>query len=64
MENRFFVRVKNETGIDQIEKIFGNVEIIDELEGEYGFVTALMKESEMEEKLADLNGVITRIRWN
>jgi hypothetical protein len=40
------------------------VEIIDELEGEYGFVTALMKESEMEEKLADLNGVITRIRWN
>jgi homoserine dehydrogenase len=61
----FFVRVKGgEERHQQIEELFGEVSYYEaeELAGEFGFVTSEMKEAVMEEKLAGLADVITRIR--
>ncbi len=61
----FFVRVKNGAEKkEEIEKLFGEVAYYElpEVEGELGFVTAEIKEAEIEEKLAELPDVIGRIR--
>ena len=64
VEGRFFVRVKGTT-VDQVKAVFDKVEIVNlkSLPGEFGFITAKMKQGEYKEKVQELNGsVITMIR--
>lgn len=66
MENTFFVRVKggmNEK-LSMVKTLFGNVETVEveELKDEFAFVTDKMSEAIFAEKIAELEGVITRIR--
>lgn len=61
---RFFVR----TSADKttVEKVFGTVEYIDvpEVTGETGFLTAVMKEKDYEQKAAELGNVLQMIRFH
>ena len=64
VSGRFFVRVKGTT-VDQVEEVFGKVEIVNlkKLPGEFAFITPNMKQGEYKEKAAKLNGnVVTMIR--
>lgn len=58
---KFFVRVKEE-GAGKVAELFGDVEKIRILEGEFGFVTEVMTEREFAEKAEALPEMITRIR--
>ena len=58
---RFFVRVKNE-GADRAASLFGYIEKIQLLDGEFGFVTEVMTEREFADKAEQLPEMITRIR--
>lgn len=61
---RFFVRTSaNKT---TVEKVFGTVEYIDvpEVTGETGFLTAVMKEKDYEQKAAELGNVLQMIRFH
>ena len=58
---RFFVRVKNE-GADRAASLFGFIEKIEVVEGEFGFVTEVMTEREFASKVEQLPEMITRIR--
>ena len=58
---KFFVRVKEE-GAKKVEELFGNVEKIQVLDGEFGFVTEVMTEREFANKAEQLPEMITRIR--
>lgn len=58
---KFFVRVKNE-GADQAAALFGYIEKIEVVEGEFGFVTETMTEREFAAKAEQLPELITRIR--
>ena len=58
---KFFVRVKNE-GADQAVSLFGYIEKIEVVEGEFGFVTEVMTEREFASKAEQLSEMITRIR--
>lgn len=61
---RFFVRTAKEPAA--IEKVFGTVDYIDvpEVKGEVGFITSEMKETDYEEKAAELGDVIQMIRFH
>ena len=58
---KFFVRVKEE-GDGKVTELFGDVEKIRILDGEFGFVTEVMSEREFAEKAEALPEMITRIR--
>ena len=58
---KFFVRVKNE-GADQAAALFGYIEKIEVVDGEFGFVTEVMTEREFAFKAEQLPQMITRIR--
>ena len=62
--HRFFVRVANCVSEAQVKELFGDVEVIRVVDGEYGFVTNAMVEKVFDEKAAQLGDVITRIRAN
>lgn len=63
---KFFVRVYGELEkeLEKIEAIFGPVEpiVLEELAGEFGFVTEEMTEAEFEEKERKYGTLISRIR--
>ena len=58
---KFFVRVKNE-GADKAASLFGYIEKIEVVDGEFGFVTEVMTEREFASKVEQLPEMITRIR--
>ena len=58
---KFFVRVKNE-GADRAASLFGYIEKIEVVDGEFGFVTEVMTEREFASKVEQLPEMITRIR--
>ena len=65
VERQFFVRVKeSEMSQTQAEELFGKIEVVrlPEFADEYGFVTALMKESAFEEAQKKAKGILGRIR--
>ena len=61
---RFFVRTSADKAT--VEKVFGTVEYIDvpEVTGETGFLTAVMKEKDYEQKAAELGNVLQMIRFH
>ncbi|HIS48424.1 MAG TPA: homoserine dehydrogenase [Candidatus Scybalocola faecigallinarum] len=62
--HRFFVRISGmpeEKGA-QVKALFGDVDMIQVKDGEFGIVTPQMKEKDFDEKAAALDGMITRIR--
>ena len=63
LARKFFVRVSTSADA-KVKEIFGNVEVlkVEGLDNEFGFVTEVMTEKAFEEKLAAVDGVITRIR--
>ena len=58
---KFFVRVKEE-GADKAAALFGYIDKIQVVEGEFGFVTEVMTEKEFADKVEQLPEMITRIR--
>ena len=65
LKRRFFVRAQESLlGEDEARKLFGEIETVrlPEREDEYGFVTPLMPEHEFEEKKAQTEGILSRIR--
>lgn len=63
--HRFFVRVsRDQTSMDQVRELFGDVDFVQVKDGEFGFVTPMMKEKDFDDKAAGLKGMITRIRGN
>lgn len=58
---KFFVRVKAE-GADKAASIFGYIEKIEVVDGEFGFITEVMTEREFASKVEQLPEMITRIR--
>lgn len=65
-ESRFFVRISGEAAdrLAGIRTVFGEVEPVaaEDTEGEFGFLTGLLKEKDYEEKAAGLDGILNRIR--
>ncbi|MCQ2491881.1 MAG: homoserine dehydrogenase [Lachnospiraceae bacterium] len=67
-EHNFFVRVEEveEYQINMIEDLFGGVLPIeleeDEMEGEYAFMTPIMKEADFQDKIKELDHVVSVIR--
>lgn len=58
---KFFVRVKNE-GADKAASLFGYIEKIEVVDGEFGFVTEVMTERDFASRVEQLPEMITRIR--
>lgn len=65
-EKKFFVRMSGDADAQKeaVEKAFGNVEIIrlDEVSGEFAFITDTMTEGKYEEAAKAFDNIITRIR--
>jgi len=63
LSRKFFVRVDASSDV-KVKEVFGDVEVLKVagLDNEFGFVTEVMTEKAFEEKLAAVDGVITRIR--
>lgn len=65
-QKAFFVRVQGtvEEKLSQVEKAFGNVQVIkvEDLKQEFGFITQVMSEENFERAQACVEGIITRIR--
>ena len=63
VERSFFVRAKAGTE-EQVAKLFDDPKLlhVDGADQEFGFVTPVMTEKEFEEKTAQMDGFITRIR--
>lgn len=65
-KRRFFVRAKGEIGEakEKVTSIFGQAEFVqvEELPGEYGFITEIMTESDYQKKAEELGTVISMIR--
>ncbi len=64
--HRFFVRVSGSLSEKEgaVTALFGPVEFIQAVHGEFGFVTSAMEERSFDEKAAQLDGILTRIRGN
>ncbi len=60
-ESKFFVRVSAQTPQADVKALFGDVEIVAPVEGEYGFVTDQMTVAAFNEKKAALPGFIARL---
>ena len=65
-KHQFFVRMKEETSREEIEKAFGKVSYVtlEDVTGEVVFVTPLMKEKEYQQKIKAFETVISMIRMN
>ena len=65
-KHQFFVRMKEETSREEIEKAFGKVSYVtlEDVKGEVAFVTPLMKEKEYQQKIKAFETVISMIRMN
>lgn len=66
VESRFFIRVKNDDGMqDKLESAFGGGKIValDGVSDEIGFVTGMLKEREYEAAADSIGGVISMIRY-
>ena len=65
-KHQFFVRMKEETSREEIEKAFGKVSYVTlvDVKGEVAFVTPLMKEKEYQQKIKAFETVISMIRMN
>lgn len=65
-EKKFFVRIQGnvQDKLSQIEKVFGKVEVIEveDVTGEFAFITEVMSEQKYEENAENVEGIITRIR--
>ena len=65
-KSQFFVRVSGtaEEDLKKTEAVFGRVKpvVLEELPGEFGFVTEEMTEAEFEERKEKFGSVISRIR--
>jgi len=64
-KSKFFVRIKkSDTAMDKINKVFGELKIVelDSLKDEFAFITEKITEAEFVKGLDYLDGVITRIR--
>lgn len=63
---KFFVRVSGNSDerLAEIKALFGQVEVLnlEDVTGEFGFVTAELSEQDFKEKLAKLDGVLNSIR--
>lgn len=66
MESKFFVRISGtpEAVKEELEAAFGEIEVvnIEELSGEFGFVTGVLTEREYEVKASGFQGILSRIR--
>lgn len=64
--HRFFVRVSGSVSDkgEQVSRLFGNVSFVQAVDGEFGFVTENMEEKVFDEKAAQIDGVLMRIRGN
>lgn len=60
IESKFFVRVK-EASAERASRAFGNAELIKGV-SDVGFVTPLMSEAEADERLAEIDGVVSKMR--
>lgn len=56
---RYFVRVQ-ETGLEKVKAIFGDVKVIklEQLNGEFAFITDVMTQGEYKEKMKNMDGCI------
>ncbi len=65
-KKRFFVRIEGspKKRIAEIERVFGTVQTveIEEIAGEFGFVTRVLSEAEFAEKAGQIDGILNRIR--
>ena len=65
-EKRFFVRINGNVSdkLEQVEKVFGKVEVIEAegVTGEFAFITETMSEQKYEDNANNIEGIITRIR--
>lgn len=65
-EKRFFVRINGNVSdkLEQVEKAFGKVEVIEAegVTGEFAFITETMSEQKYEDNANNIEGIITRIR--
>ena len=65
-EKKFFVRISGTVAekLAEVEKAFGKVDTIEleEVKGEFAFITDVMSETKYEEAAGKVNGIITRIR--
>lgn len=61
---RFFVRISDSVEKSSVEAVFGKVNVIEIMEGEYAFVTEPMSEAKYSECASKLDGIITRIRMD
>lgn len=63
---QFFVRMEGHLAerIAEVERIFGTVKSIelDEIDGEFGFLTGVLSEAEYEERAGQIQGILNRIR--
>ncbi|MBQ9990016.1 MAG: homoserine dehydrogenase [Lachnospiraceae bacterium] len=60
-KRRFFVRAKME-GLDRAKELFSVSEIMEVIDGEFGFITEIMTEAEFKEKADAFPEMISRIR--
>ncbi len=60
VEAKFFIRI-NEDKKDKVKGVFGDVEIIKGV-SDYGFIAPLMSVKELDEKLASLGEIVSRMR--
>ncbi|MFI3214146.1 MAG: homoserine dehydrogenase [Eubacteriales bacterium] len=60
-KKKFFGRVEGDNQVG-VKEVFGDIEFVQAVDGEFGFVTEVMSEADFEEKAAKLEGLITRIR--
>lgn len=63
-EQRVFIRMKDSVDVDKVKEVFGNVEEVkaDGVTGEYAFVTDVMKEKDMRDKLNTFGELLGFIR--
>lgn len=63
-EQRVFVRMKDSVDKEKLHAVFGDVEEVkaEGVEGEYAFVTAVMKEKELREKTAQFEEMLGYLR--
>lgn len=66
LPHRFFVRVSDNVSKARIKDVFGDVdfEMLENVPGEYAFVTETMTEKAFDEKLQNITDVLTVIRGN
>ncbi|WP_411336298.1 homoserine dehydrogenase [Ruminococcus gauvreauii] len=66
VEERFFVRMKGSVAADgqKVKELFGDAAFVevDDLEGEFAFVTGVMTEAAYQEKAQHADGIISMIR--